>query len=207
MVSSKIRDSFFCFAGVPMKAGVPLFGVSSLPFTLVISKGLCFLFSLLCLHLSFITAIRVGGKRRRANQHKANLYSSASKGLNIIPSPFNLTLSHNPSEMLCEHSLSSGIYPGSDSFCRSEISGWIRQAAYSSWLGTAIYCPSGWSSSHQEQLVPENPCLFLVARNYSTAVFCDESREVKPDSITCHAADLKTFPPSSPFSSSKKKHS
>lgn len=62
-----------------MKAGIPLFTVSSLPFPPVISEGLCFLFSLLCLHLSFITAMKVGGKRRRADQHKANLYGSVGR--------------------------------------------------------------------------------------------------------------------------------
>lgn len=41
------------------------------PFPPVIFKGLCFLFSLLCLHLSFNTTIKVGGKCRGADQHKA----------------------------------------------------------------------------------------------------------------------------------------
>lgn len=190
----------------PTKAGVPLFTVSSLPFPPVIFEGLCFLFSLLCLHLSFITAIKVGGKHRGAKQHKANLYGSAGKGLNVISSPLNLT-SHTPSKMVCKYGLTSSIFPDPDSFDRSDISGCIRQAIYSSQLAIAIYSPSGWSILDHEQLVLESPCLYLVARNDATAVFRDESRAITPHTLFllgCWFTDIVSPPPQCRKASDKK---
>ena len=161
-----------------MKAGVPLFTVHCLAFPPVIFEGLRFLFSLLCLHFSFITAIKVEGKHRGAHQHKANLYGSATKRLNVTSShpPPQPYLSCTPSRMFCKYGSPSSISQDSDSCYRPDISGWIRWATYWSWFVTATYPPTGWSILYHEQLVLENPCLYLVARNGVTAGFRDESR-------------------------------
>lgn len=114
-----------------------------------------------------------------ADQHKANPYGSASKGLNVTSSlPSTSPLSRTPSKMLCKYGLSSSIYPDSDSFDSSDIAGWIRKATYPSWFVTAMYPPPGWSILDHKQLVLENPCLYLVARNGATAAFRDESRAI-----------------------------
>lgn len=80
-----------------MKAGVPLFTVSFLTFPPVIFEGLRFLFSLICLHLSFITAIKVGGKQwSRPTQSKSSRFSKQGIKCHLFP-PLKLTsLTHPP---------------------------------------------------------------------------------------------------------------